>query len=657
MKNNLNYRPEIDGLRCVAVLSVIFYHFNFNFNGIRILEGGFIGVDIFYVISGYLITSIILKGLENNNFSLIAFYQRRIRRLLPALLFVIVLILPLAWLKLLPTEIINFFNSISFTSFFLSNFYFWNIGEVYGATSGVYEPLLHTWSLAVEEQFYIFYPFFIFMIFFLLKKKFNLYFLILFFFSLLFADYFSTKHSTFNFYMLPARVWELLVGALIAKNEKYISNLKINTYSNLLCSIGIFFVFTSFLIFDKNIKHPSFYTLLPVIGAGILIMFLKSSKIFKTIFSSKLFVGVGLISYSLYLWHYPLYSFFIRISSIDSSDNFNKFILFLITIFLSIMTYFFIEKPCRNKDNRFKRILILISIVILSLNIFTYIVTNKNGFKNRLELTKFQENFIFGENLKKIKSNNTKNKKEKNSKNIIVIGNSHAKDFFNILNLRKDITDDYNVNLLHIQIRCLEKAILSNFDYCLKKLDFKAQKKFQEQLQYLENSSIIILKTRWTDADIKSLKTLSKIKKFQNKKIIIVISAPEFRFKLEPEFPIAKKDDLNSLQRRLFEVSSPIEQFVILNGRIPKKNENEKLEHYYYNSLNIENLRKNNFLLFKESQAIKIKYYDVFSKVCDNSNKNCEIIYNNRKVFLDKNGHFSKAGKELISKKIGDLIY
>ena len=648
MKKNLSYRPEIDGLRCVAVLSVIFYHFDFTFSGNRIFEGGYIGVDIFYVISGYLITSIILRGLQNKNFSLIYFYERRIRRLIPALVFVIFLTLPLAWVKLLPLELVNLFSSISFTSFFISNFYFWNAGDIYGAVSSIYEPLLHTWSLAVEEQFYIFYPFLIFIIFFFLKKNFNTYFLILFFLSLIFSQYFSLKHPTFNFYMLFGRIWELIAGALIAHNEKYLINIKIKKFHNLFCLLGIFMLGFSLLLFDKNTLHPSIITIIPVLGTVLLILFLNLNKFFKKLLSSKILVGVGIISYSLYLWHYPLYSYFIRFSSIDN-NNLNKLVLVLITFLLSIFTYFFIEKPCRQKKYKFKKIFFGLIFSLLLLNSFTFVVHKNNGFDDRLELSNFQKKFInynnfdFFEDQKKI---------DVNKKNLLVVGNSHAKDFYNILFLNKDLTQLYNIKILHIQISCLEEAIINNYDYCLKRLDFKSQQKFIEQFKNLKKANVIVFKTRWSKKDINSLDNLLNMEILKNKRIVIVNTSPEFSFsnnliKIEYDFK-------NSLKQRLYDVSSPIDKFVILNDRLPKKNENQSLERFYFKSL--KEIKDLNSMLFEKSKKLKVEYYNFYNKICFDFKKNCKVIYNDEKIYLDNTGHFTESGKKFISSNMKDFL-
>ena len=167
----ISYRPEIDGLRAVAVISVIFYHAQINIQGFDLFKTGFIGVDIFFVISGYLITLIILKELIiTNSFSFKNFYIRRIKRILPALLLVILVSLPLSWIYLLPNDFIDFLKSVLYSLGFSSNFFFHYSGQEYGADSGLLKPLLHTWSLSVEEQFYILFPFLFFLFLSIIKN-------------------------------------------------------------------------------------------------------------------------------------------------------------------------------------------------------------------------------------------------------------------------------------------------------------------------------------------------------------------------------------------------------------------------------------------------------------------------------------------------------
>ena len=308
----LTYRPEIDGLRAIAIGAVILYHAQITILGHQPFKGGFIGVDIFFVISGYLITSIILKELiTTGSFSFKNFYERRIRRILPALLFVMLVSLPFAWMYLLPSSFIDFSRSILYSLGFSSNYYFWYSGNQYGAESGFLKPFLHTWSLSVEEQFYILFPI-VLLITFKYYRKYLIHILILgFVVSLGLADWSSRNYSSATFYFLHTRVWELLAGSILAYFEITGGRVrfKYKIFNLILPSIGLFLIGHSILFFNDKMFHPSFYTLSPIIGVCLIIWYSNKDELITKILSTKLFVGIGLISYSLYLWHYSIFAF------------------------------------------------------------------------------------------------------------------------------------------------------------------------------------------------------------------------------------------------------------------------------------------------------------------------------------------------------------
>ena len=216
----LLYRPEIDGLRAIAVVAVILYHAQITILGYQPFKGGFIGVDIFFVISGYLITSIILKELvTTGSFSFKNFYERRIRRILPVLLFVMLASLPFAWMYILPNNLLEFSKSILYSLGFSSNFYFHYSGQQYGAESGLLKPFLHTWSLSVEEQYYILFPIILLVIFKYFRKYLLSTLVIGLSISLILAHTTSRNFSSISFYFLHTRMWELLAGSILAYFE------------------------------------------------------------------------------------------------------------------------------------------------------------------------------------------------------------------------------------------------------------------------------------------------------------------------------------------------------------------------------------------------------------------------------------------------------
>ena len=385
----LTYRPEIDGLRAIAVVAVIIYHAQITILNYQPFKGGFIGVDIFFVISGYLITSIILKELlATGSFSFKYFYERRIRRILPALLFVMTLTLPLGWMYLIPVSFIDFSKSILYSLGFSSNLYFHYSGQLYGAENALLIPFLHTWSLSVEEQYYILFPItllFIFKYF----KKYIIHILFVFFFSSLFlADWGSKNHASFAFYALPTRGWELILGSILAYFELKVRHRNKNKLFNLVMpSIGLILILFSIFFFYDQMFHPSFKTLIPVLGVCLIIWFSNKDEIVTRILSTKLFVGIGLISYSLYLWHYPIFAF-ARIIEFTQGNVIKKILLGLIILVLSIFSYYFIERPSRNKKISFNRIIKVLVSTIFFLSIFNFLSVGQNGYENRANLPK-----------------------------------------------------------------------------------------------------------------------------------------------------------------------------------------------------------------------------------------------------------------------------
>ena len=344
---SLKYRADIDGLRAISVFAVIFYHANFVYFENEIFSGGFIGVDIFFVISGYLITSLILKDLYNNNFSIIDFYTRRIRRIIPVLLFVIIFFIPIAYIFFLPSSLIDFLYSVISTLIFSSNFYFHHTGLIYGGPDSSLKPLLHTWSLAVEEQFYIIFPI-ILILFRKILKKYILHIFILFFFaSFISTQIISIKYPLYNFYFINVRIWEILAGSTIAYLN--INSIKYNNkYTNYLPILGMVLISLSIFLLYDEMSLPSIYSMPAVLGTCLIIYFANSESFLTRFLSLRILVFFGLISYSLYLWHFPLFAFYNYIF-FENESFLVKILIIIFSLILSCLSYLFIEKPFRNK--------------------------------------------------------------------------------------------------------------------------------------------------------------------------------------------------------------------------------------------------------------------------------------------------------------------
>lgn len=338
--SNLKYRTEIDGLRAIAVLPVIFFH-----AGFELFCGGYVGVDVFFVISGYLITSIIIHEMEGNNFSLIKFYERRAKRILPALFFIMFLTLPFAYAWMLPSQLTDFAQSLIAVTFFSSNFLFWQESGYFAADAEL-KPLLHTWSLAIEEQYYLVFPIFMLGMWRYGKQKLLFTIVAITLVSLLLAEWGSRNRPVANFYLAPTRFWEMLVGSICA----ILTTQKGLKSSNPLSIMGLAMVFYAMLFFDESTPFPSIYTAIPVVGAALLIAFSTPDTWVGRLLSMRFFVGIGLISYSAYLWHQPLFAF-ARIRAITEPSQELMATLVVICLLLAWATWHWIEQPFRKKSS------------------------------------------------------------------------------------------------------------------------------------------------------------------------------------------------------------------------------------------------------------------------------------------------------------------
>lgn len=365
----MKYRSEIDGLRAVAVIPVILYH-----AGFKSFSGGFIGVDIFFVISGYLITTIILNDMDSGKFSIVNFYERRARRILPVLFFVILCCLPFAWIWLMPNYYKEFSDSLSAVATFSSNILFWRESG-YFATGADLKPLLHTWSLAVEEQYYVIFPLILMLLYKLRKRWIFGFLMIVAFVSLSLAQVGSVKWPSSTFFLLPARFWELTIGALTAfvfiyKPEQINKIRSKRILSEVMGFVGLLMIFFAMFTFDHNTPFPSVYALIPTLGTAFLIAFASPASLMGRILSLRPVVGVGLISYSAYLWHQPLFVF-ARHGSLEEPSV--RLLLFLsgLSLLLAFISWKYIETPFRNKKV-FSRKFIFSFAVVGSVLLFSW---------------------------------------------------------------------------------------------------------------------------------------------------------------------------------------------------------------------------------------------------------------------------------------------
>jgi peptidoglycan/LPS O-acetylase OafA/YrhL len=340
----MNYRPQIDGLRAVAVVPVILFH-----AGFTSFRGGFVGVDVFFVISGYLITTIILAELEQGRFSLVGFYERRARRILPALFLVTLTCVPIAWFWLLPGDMKDFSQSLIAVSALASNILFWVESGYFDAASET-KPLLHTWSLAVEEQYYLLFPPFLMLLWRLGKRWILVSLGLLFITSLAVAQWAVSARLAAAFYLLPTRGWELLMGAFAAF---YLSHPHRKECSKGLSEVGgwlgVALILYAVFAFSNATPFPGLYAVVPTLGTVLIILFATQRTTVGSLFGNKVFVGVGLISYSAYLWHQPLFAF-ARQKSLLEPGPIVLGVLSCVSFVLAYFTWRYVETPFRRKD-------------------------------------------------------------------------------------------------------------------------------------------------------------------------------------------------------------------------------------------------------------------------------------------------------------------
>lgn len=378
---HIKYRPDIDGLRAIAILLVIIFHAFPKF-----LRGGFIGVDIFFVISGYLITGIILKGLSRDNFSLLEFYSRRIKRIFPALIVVLSFCLVVGWYVLLAGEYEVLGKHIAAGSIYISNFVLQS-ETGYFDTDAELKPLLHLWSLAVEEQFYLFFPL---LLIFSHRLHINALGVIIIGFAISFAlnvSQITDKPSEVFFYP-QSRIWELLIGSAVAYISLQTHLLKARTQNiaNFLSLFGLALILFAWVYLDsKKIFFPYYWAFLPTLGAACLILAGDRAWFNRTILASKVAVFIGLISYPLYLWHWVLLSF-IHITEVEKPKPLLKTALLFLSLFLAWLTYFLIERNIRFQKSKFVSLGLLFILVLIGVT--GYIVKTKNGYPNRFNIEK-----------------------------------------------------------------------------------------------------------------------------------------------------------------------------------------------------------------------------------------------------------------------------
>lgn len=634
------YRPEIDGLRAIAVLSVIFYH-----AFPSLLTGGFVGVDVFFVISGYLITSILLRELQNNDFSISRFYERRARRIMPALFLMMIVCIPFGYLYLLPDDISSFYKSILSVSTFTSNFFFASESG-YFAPNVELKPFLHTWTLAVEEQYYIFFPVILFFAW-KVGKKFSL--LLVCFLacvSFYLAQRLSVSDPTNAFYLLHTRAWELLIGAIGA----FITNLRSNTTLNLnrlireaLSIIGVAMLIVSIFVYDKLMPYPSSYTILPVMGSFFIVVFCDKDLLVGKTLSIPLVRFFGLISYSAYLWHQPIFAFY-RYKNIIEPSALAMYTLISLTIIVAYCSWRWIENPFRGKDKFnsgqiFKYTAIGSFAFILLAVVGLLLPSQMNRFTGNQEYAEVNYRLRGNFGLSKSCERSFKNAKEcrtSDEPQVLVWGDSYAMQIVPAI-----IASNPGVKLIQATVSQCEPILgyarsstIFGASNCIESNDkviemIKATPSIKDVVissPYPQLAASNYVTDRYGSNSIATpndsynmvVSTIDQLKKL-GKKVTIVAPTPEDKFGKDIGFCLLKTSSLN-LNRSVCDFSS--------SDMSDKQKE-------IYRRINV---------ISQEVNVVWLK-----DAIC--ADGVCHSTMNNKLIYRDK-GHLSYEGSEVIGKKM-----
>lgn len=488
----MKYRAEIDGLRAIAVVPVILFH-----AGFELFSGGFVGVDVFFVISGYLITTILIEDIEDKRFSIINFYERRARRILPALFSVMLFCIPFAWISMFPSQMKDFSQSLAAVSLFSSNILFWRESGYFDAAAEE-KPLLHTWSLAVEEQYYVFFPIFLITAWPFGKKWVLRVIVVMAAISFILSEWGWRNNATANFYLAPTRAWELFAGSIVAFIIQKIGVQK----SNILAFIGLVAIVFSIYYYNESIPFPSVFALPPVLGVVLIILYADKETVVAKFLGSKIFVGVGLVSYSAYLWHQPLFSF-ARIKIQSEPSHVLMSALAVSSLALGYLSYRFIERPFRKPENFNRKQIFVFSFLGAS----TFVLIGVGIHLQNGEVGKFSDIPVF-----ETKSGRLVNTRRCDSKildnvadcrifgpgfdpEVLLIGDSHAGAI--ALSLQKSLEDYGKISAMQITMGgCTPiKNVSINskhfFNDCI-----KTNRYVYEEL--ISSFKFVIVMSRWT---------------------------------------------------------------------------------------------------------------------------------------------------------------
>jgi peptidoglycan/LPS O-acetylase OafA/YrhL len=610
----MQYRKEVDGLRAVAVVPVVLFHAGFEW-----VQGGFTGVDVFFVISGYLITSLIVLEKRDKTFFIVEFYERRARRILPPLFAMIAVCLIPAFFLMMPTQLKNFGQGIAAVSLFVSNILFF-LQSGYFAPDAGENPLLHTWTLAVEEQYYVLFPILVALLWRFGKRKifgaviaiaaasfafahlggsFNSH------FPFIDRDW-TFLASSFAFYLTPARAWELMVGALVALTFPG-GTVRYSLASEVMAALGIVLILAAFITFSDQTPSPSFYTLVPTLGTALVLLFATPQTIVGKTLSTGPFVGIGLISYSIYLWHQPIFAF-ARLYATATPSAWVFAALALSTVPIGYLSWRYIERPFRDRK-KFTRAQIFGMAAVMSAAFVSlgFLVVSTNGFVGRypeadraLLMSDPEEigRYVSARFNDMDQEFDTRSAKSK----LLVVGDSFGKDFVNMVG-ENHLLQNYQLRTFYIPFACQIVVPAPDTAFCRKQsvLNPIVQRR-------VRMANVIVLASDWLPNTATQLKTAVHALALRPDQKLIILGTK----RLSP-------------LRLLTYLKLPLAQRLTLRVRVERRKANDIIQ-----------------------QAFPDKFVDFFGRICPHDL--CPVFAPNGKIISFDGSHLTPDGARYAGK-------
>lgn len=640
-ENMLQYRKDIDLLRAISVLAVLIYHAEFTIFNHKALSGGFIGVDVFFVISGYLITSILKRNYEEHgSIKYMVFLEKRSRRILPLYFSVTFSVAFFGLFILHPTQLKEFAESIIWSSLFISNFYFYLTTSIYGAESSLLKPLLHTWSLGVEEQFYLLFPLFLLII---LKIKKNVTFIISSFilFWFLVSIFVGRVDYQFNFYLPFSRFWELLFGAILV----FLPSVRCQKLlPELIYLCGLSLIVISIFTFSGKTAHPGLATLFPVLGASICVVSGKKSFIADKL-ATVVLQNIGKLSFSLYMWHFPIMAYARNIDWFETAGQ--KLLVILIVFCLSFLSLNFIEKPFRDSVKVTRKELCIFLIASFAISIFGAIII-QNIAQNRVTAAKnssyVRDNQILSSEMNDLQLEimGQSGASSKGYKNILIMGDSHARDLAVSLYRNNIFGNQYKIQLARNKFNESCSNVVGSEWY-------EVNQEFLDT-ELFKSANVVILSSKWRNqkCNLRNIKndkkydvlkgletTLEQILKtgkivvvLGNKEMFKLTKLPSDEFFDQNGYISNTIDKVHAINSQLF--SSRIKKVDVLNAQIEK----------------IVRVINNKNLVYVETKGW----------LCDYNNRICHNISPNAEKLLLDGEHLTPLGSDFIAPNLKPLV-